>query len=69
MRGPTGAAIETWSFVPSRVAFVADDRISPLEFQRTLVRDRLGLEARVLPGGHLIALARPLELTDYLLNI
>jgi hypothetical protein len=43
--------------------------VLPVEFQRTLARDRLGVEADVLPGGHLIALARPLGLAEYLLNV
>ena len=31
-----------------------------------VARERLGLEADALPGGHLIALARPEPLADYL---
>jgi pimeloyl-ACP methyl ester carboxylesterase len=49
-----------------RVVAGADDRFFPVEFQRRLARERLGLEADVLPSGHLIALARPKELVDYL---
>jgi pimeloyl-ACP methyl ester carboxylesterase len=45
----------------------ADDRFFPVEFQRTLARDRLGREADVLPGGHLIALSQPAALASYLL--
>jgi hypothetical protein len=45
-----------WPSVPIRVVAGADDRFFPLGFQQTLARDRLGLEADVLPGGHLIAL-------------
>ena len=47
----------------------ADDRFFPAEFQQTVARDRLGLEAGVLPGGHLIALAQPSELANYLLAV
>ena len=36
---------------------------------RALARDRLGVEADVLPGGHLIALAQPARLADYLLGV
>jgi pimeloyl-ACP methyl ester carboxylesterase len=60
---------EAWPSVPIRVVVGADDRFFPLEFQRTLARNRLGVEADVLPGGHLIALARPLGLAKYLLNV
>jgi len=60
---------DAWPAVPTRVIVGADDRFFPAEFQRTVARDRLGVEADVLPGGHLIALAQPLELAQYLLRI
>jgi pimeloyl-ACP methyl ester carboxylesterase len=56
-----------WPAVPIRVAVGADDRFFPAAFQQQVARDRLGIEADVLPGGHLIALAQPAALTDYLL--
>jgi pimeloyl-ACP methyl ester carboxylesterase len=62
-------SFEAWPSVPIRVVVGADDRFFPPEFQRTLARDRLGVQADVLPGGHLIALARPLELAEYLRNV
>jgi hypothetical protein len=37
-------------------------------FQQCVSRRRLGIEPDVLPGGHLIALSRPLELADYLMR-
>ena len=58
-----------WPAVPIRVVAGADDRFFPVEFQRALARDRLGVSADVLPGGHLIALAQPARLADYLLGI
>ena len=60
-------AFDSWPDAPIRVAAGADDRFFPAEFQRRVARERLGLEADLLPGGHLIALARPDELTAYLL--
>ena len=60
---------EAWPSVPIRAASGADDRFFPLEFQRSLVRDRLGLEVDVLPGGHLIALAQPNALATYLIGV
>ena len=60
---------EAWPSVPTRVVVGADDRFFPVEFQRTLARDRLNVEADVLPGGHLIALARPLGLAEYLMDV
>ena len=56
-----------WPAVPIRVAVGAGDRFFPAAFQQQVARDRLGIEADVLPGGHLIALAQPAALTDYLL--
>jgi hypothetical protein len=58
-----------WPQVPIRVVAGADDRFFPVGFQRALARDRLGVEADVLPGGHLIALSQPASLTGYLLAI
>ena len=58
-----------WPPIPIRVVAGADDRFFPLAFQLALARDRLGLEADVLPGGHLIALAHPAELASYLLAL
>ena len=57
-----------WPPVPIRAVAGADDRFFPVGFQRALARDRLGIEADVLPGGHLIALAQPARLAGYLLG-
>ena len=38
------------------------DRFFPVEFQRRLARERLGIEAEDVPGGHLAALSQPVEL-------
>jgi pimeloyl-ACP methyl ester carboxylesterase len=57
-----------WPSVPVKVVAGADDRFFPVEFQRRMARDRLGVEADVLPGGHLIALAQPASLARYLLG-
>lgn len=61
--------LPAWPDVPTRVVAGADDRFFPLEFQRRLARERLGLEVDVLPGGHLIALSHPAELAAYLLDV
>jgi pimeloyl-ACP methyl ester carboxylesterase len=60
---------DRWPPGPIRVVAGADDRFFPVEFQQALARDRLHVEADVLPGGHLIALARPSELANYLLEV
>jgi pimeloyl-ACP methyl ester carboxylesterase len=58
---------KAWPDVPIHVAAGRDDRFFPAEFQRQVARDRLAIEADVLPGGHLIALAEPGPLARYLL--
>ncbi len=58
-----------WPAVPIRAVAGADDRFFPAGFQQALARDRLGIEADVLPGGHLIALSHPAELAGYLLTV
>jgi hypothetical protein len=45
-----------------------DDRFFPLEFQRRVARDRLGISVDDMPGGHLLALSRPIELAIKLEN-
>jgi pimeloyl-ACP methyl ester carboxylesterase len=56
-----------WPSIPVSVVAGADDRLFPASFQQRLARERLGIEADVLPGGHLIALSRPERLARYLL--
>lgn len=55
-----------WPDLPVRVLAARDDRFFPLEFQRRVARERLGLDVEELPGGHLVALSRPAELADLL---
>ena len=59
--------LERWPDVPTRVIQGSDDRLFPLEFQREVVRSRLGLELEVMPGGHLVALSQPEELVSRIL--
>lgn len=58
--------LKRWPDVPTRFLQGADDRLVPLEFQRRLVHDRLGIDIDVMPGGHLVALSRPRELAQKL---
>lgn len=55
-----------WPEVPIRVLTAREDRFFPAEFQGRLARERLGVEPEELPGGHLVALSRPVELADVL---
>ena len=54
--------------MPTRFLQGREDRFFPLEFQRRVVRERLGLDVEELPGGHLLALSRPEELVAALLR-
>ena len=58
--------LDRWPDVPTRVVASRDDRLFPLEFQRRVAAERLGLEVDVVPGGHLVALSHPVELADLL---
>ena len=58
--------IDRWPDVPTRVVVGRDDRLFPWEFQQRISRERLGIEADLLPGGHLLAKSRPVELADLL---
>ena len=57
-----------WPAIEIRVLAGHDDRYFPLGLQRQVARDRLGVEADVLPGGHLLPLVRPRLVADYLLQ-
>jgi pimeloyl-ACP methyl ester carboxylesterase len=61
-------AIDRWPDVPTRVLAGRADRFFPLDFQRQVAADRLGLDVDVVPGGHLVALSQPEALTDRLVS-
>jgi hypothetical protein len=54
--------LDRWPHVPTRMLQGVDDRFFLLEFQRRIVRERLGLELDEMPGGHLVALSQAEEL-------
>ncbi len=54
---------------PVSVLVSDDDRLFPPAWQRAIARDRLGLEARTVPGGHLNAMSRPRELAEALRDV
>jgi pimeloyl-ACP methyl ester carboxylesterase len=58
--------LSAWPDVPTKVVVGLDDRVFPAEFQRRIAAVRLGLTVDEVPGGHLMALARPVELADRL---
>ena len=61
--------LDEWPAVPTRVLAPRDDRLFPLEFQRRVARERLGLEVDEIDGGHLPMLSRPTELARRLIEL
>ncbi|WP_211221799.1 TIGR03086 family metal-binding protein [Granulicoccus phenolivorans] len=59
-------AFEAWPPVPLHVLVGADDRLFPADFQVRVARERLGVAADVMPGGHLVAKSRPVEVAERL---
>ena len=64
----TAFALDRWPDVPTTVIAGRDDRFFPYEFQRRVAKERLGLDAEQLPGGHLLALSQPEALARRLLR-
>ena len=54
--------LRAWPKVPTRFLLCRDDRFFPAELMRRVVTERLGIVPDEMDGGHLPALARPLEL-------
>jgi pimeloyl-ACP methyl ester carboxylesterase len=61
-------SFQSWPAIPTHVIAGRDDRFFPIEFQRSLARERLGLPIEDVRGGHLVALANPRELAERLLG-
>jgi hypothetical protein len=59
--------LDTWPAVPTRVLPPRRDRLFPLEFQRRVAKERLGVEIDEIDGGHLPMLSRPIELAERLI--
>jgi len=60
------ADFRAWPDVPMHVIAGKDDRFYPLDFQKRVARERLSLEVREVPGGHLCMISNPDELADAL---
>ncbi|WP_424185554.1 alpha/beta fold hydrolase [Actinokineospora sp. G85] len=58
--------LAAWPDVPTRVLVCRDDRLFPLEFQRRVTRERLGITPDEMEGGHMPALAHPHALVEWL---
>jgi pimeloyl-ACP methyl ester carboxylesterase len=57
-----------WPDVPTRCVIGRHDRLFPLDFQRGVVRERLGIIPDEIDAGHLPALSRPEDLTRLLVG-
>jgi pimeloyl-ACP methyl ester carboxylesterase len=58
--------LEEWPAVPTRYLLCRDDRMFPAAWARRHARERLGIEADEMDGGHYISLSRAAELADRL---
>lgn len=74
-RGPAGTPFGQpcefpgWQEIRVRSLVGGDDRFFPPEFQHRLARDRLGIEADELRGGHLMALSNPQGVAGWLSEV
>jgi pimeloyl-ACP methyl ester carboxylesterase len=59
---------DRWPEVPIKVVVGRDDRLFPLDFQRRIARDRLGVSPDEVAGGHVVALSNPEGLARLLLR-
>jgi len=60
--------LDAWPDVPTRFLLCRDDRFFPAAFQRRVVKERLGITPDEMDGGHLPALARPVDLAERLVT-
>jgi pimeloyl-ACP methyl ester carboxylesterase len=60
--------LDAWPDVQTRCVVGRHDSLFPLEFQRRVVRERIGIDPDEIDSGHLPALSRPGELTRLLLD-
>jgi pimeloyl-ACP methyl ester carboxylesterase len=58
--------LASWPTTPTRYLLCRDDRMFPAAWARRHARERLGIEADEMDGGHYITLSRPRELAGRL---
>jgi pimeloyl-ACP methyl ester carboxylesterase len=58
--------LEAWPDTPTRYLLCRDDRMFPAAWARQHARERLGIAADEIDGGHYITLSRPRELAERL---
>ena len=64
MREPWPLA--SWPATPTRYLLCRDDRMFTAAWARRHARERLGIEADEIDGGHYVTLSRPRELAERL---
>jgi pimeloyl-ACP methyl ester carboxylesterase len=67
---PFGQAcdFDSWPDIPVRVLVGRDDRFFPADFQRRVAKERLGIAADEITGGHLVALSNPSGVAERLID-
>ena len=58
--------LPAWPDVPTMAITCRHDRMFPADFQRRVLRDRLGVTPEEMDGGHCVAFSRPKELASRL---
>ena len=58
--------LEAWPDTPTRYLLCRDDRMFGASWARRHARERLGIDADEMDGGHYVTLSRPRELADRL---
>jgi pimeloyl-ACP methyl ester carboxylesterase len=58
--------LEAWPATPTRYLLCRDDRMFTTAWARRHARERLGIEADEMEGGHYVSLSRPGELAERL---
>jgi pimeloyl-ACP methyl ester carboxylesterase len=58
--------LDSWPEVATRYLLCRDDRSLPADWTRRMVRERLGIEADEIDGGHMPYVSRPRELAERL---
>jgi pimeloyl-ACP methyl ester carboxylesterase len=58
--------LDSWPDTPTRYLLCREDRMFPAAWARRHARERLGLDADEIDGGHYITLSRPRELAQRL---
>ena len=58
--------LDRWPDTPTRYLLCRDDRVFSAAWARRHARERLGIEADEIEGGHYVSLSRPRELAERL---